>query len=149
MTDNGANDEHESVLGSIIGWGLLGIFAIGFAYWVGSPLIMGERWAGKEKDAIALVKNYRPSGKDTFYDMIRAYSLRAKEHDVYVGEFGWDALQREGPEYEVTLLWSEAGDKHVAVWRVNLGDKSIRPQGNVASGLPKHLQSVPTQKEKG
>ncbi|GIW39571.1 MAG: hypothetical protein KatS3mg076_0148 [Candidatus Binatia bacterium] len=135
--------EDPGVLAPLIGWGALAAFAIGFAYWVGAPLLMGERWAGKKQEAIELVKNYKPTGKDTFYDMIRAYSLRAKEHDVYVGEFGWDALQREGPEYEVTLLWTEEGEKHVAVWRVNLEDKSIRPQGNVAASLPQRLLSVP------
>lgn len=145
MTDS-ENEEHEGALAPILGWGSLAVFAIGFAYYVGAPLIMGERWADKKDDAVALVKNYKPAGNETLYDMIRAYSLRAKEVDIYVGEFGWDALQREGPEYEVTLLWTEEGEKQVAVWRINLSDESIRPQGNVASGLPTRLQGVPEKK---
>ena len=43
--------DKESALGAIIGWGVLGIFAIGFAWYVGAPLIMGERWAQKNDQA--------------------------------------------------------------------------------------------------
>ncbi len=134
---------HESTLGAILGWGALAVFAIGFAWYVGAPLIIGERWQGKKNEAVDLVKNSKPLGDQTLYDMIRAYSLRAKEKDIYVGEFSWDAIQRDGPEYEVTLLWSEGGEKRVAVWRVNLKEKSVRPQGDEASGLPKRLQQGP------
>ncbi len=131
--------KHESSLGAILGWGGLAVFAIAFAYIIGAPLITGERWADKKNDAIELVKNSKPSGTDTLYDMIRGYSLRAKDQDVYVGEFSWDAIQRDGPEYEVTLLWTEGSEKKVALWRVNLQTKDIRPQGNEASGLPQRI----------
>ena len=67
--------------------------------------------------------------------MIRAYSLKAKDQDLYVGEFSWSAIQRDGPEYEVTLLWTEGQTKKVALWRVNLKDKEVRPQGDEAAGL--------------
>jgi hypothetical protein len=138
MADATGN-QHESSLGAILGWGGLAVFAIVFAYMVGAPLITGERWADKKNDAIELVKNSKPSGAETLYDMIRGFSLRAKDQDVYVGEFSWDAIQRDGPEYEVTLLWTEGSEKKVALWRVNLKTKEIRPQGNEASGLPQRI----------
>jgi len=137
------DEDKESALGAIIGWGVLGIFAIGFAWYVGAPLIMGERWAQKNDQAIELVKNLKPQGADTsLYDMIRAYSLRMKDNNVYVGEFSWDALQKQGPEYEVTLLWTEGNKKRVALWRVNLETKDIRPQGNEAASLPKRISET-------
>jgi hypothetical protein len=133
------NAKQESVVGTILGWGFLAVFALVFAWRVGAPLIMRERWADKKNDAIDLVKNSKPIGSESLYDMIRAYSLKAKEQDVYVGEFSWDAIQRDGPEYEVTLLWTEHSERKVAVWRVNLQTKEIRPQGNEASSLPKRI----------
>lgn len=137
MAEPQYDEDKESALGAIIGWGVLGLFAIGFAWYVGAPLIVGERWAQKNDQAIELVKSSRPEGSgDTLYDMIRAYSLRMKDNDVYVGEFSWDALQKEGPEYEVTLLWTEGTKKRVALWRVNLETGDIRPQGNEAASLP-------------
>lgn len=132
--------DNESVWGPIIGWGALGVFAIGFAWYVGAPLIMGERWAGKQDDAIALVKNSTPSGQDqSLYDLIRAYSLKMRDNSVYIGEFSWDALQREGPNYEVTLLWTEGTSKKVALWIVDLEHQSQRPQGNEAATLIKRV----------
>jgi len=132
--------ENESVWGPIIGWGALGIFAIGFAWYVGEPLIMGERWAGKQDDAIALVRNSQPSGQTAnLYDLIRAYSLEMRNNDIYIGEFSWDALQRDGPNYEVTLLWTEGTAKKAALWRVDLEDQSQRPQGNEAVTLIKRV----------
>jgi len=130
----------ESAMGAIIGWGVLGIFALGFAWYVGAPLIMGERWAQKNDAAIELVKSYKPAGAEsTLYDMIRAYSLDMKQKEKYVGEFSWDALQKQGPEYEVTLLWTEGKTKRVALWRVNLEKKEIWPQGNEAQSLPNRI----------
>ncbi len=139
-----AEQKHESSLGAILGWGSLAVFAVAFAWYVGAPLIIGERWADKKTDAIQLVRDSRPLGKDTLYDMIRAFSLRAKEKDVYVGEFSWDAIQRDGPEYEVTLLWTEGSERKVAVWRVNLKTKDIRPQGNEAASLPQRVAGDPS-----
>lgn len=134
------DEDKESALGAIIGWGVLGIFAICFAWYVGAPLIMGERWAQKNDQAIELVKNSMPDGEQSsLYDMIRGYSLRMREEKVYVGEFSWDALQKQGPEYEVTLLWTEGNKKRVALWRVNLEKQEIRAQGNEAVSLPKRI----------
>lgn len=144
------DDDNESVWGTIIGWGILGIFAIGFAWYVGAPLLMGEKWADKKDDAIAVVRNSRPEGaQQSLYDLIRAYSLaqadksRTDPNVIHIGEFSWDALQREGPNYEVTLLWTEGSSKKVAVWRVNLEDQSQKPQGNEASTLIKQVLAAP------
>lgn len=137
------SEKHESSVGTILGWGSLAIFAIGFAWYVGAPLIIGERWADKKNEAILLVRDSKPQGTETLYDLIRAFSLKAKAKDLFIGEFSWDAIQQDGPEYQVTLLWSEGSERKVAVWRVNLKTKDIRPQGNEASGLPQRLTGEP------
>lgn len=136
-------EKHESSLGAILGWGSLAVFAIGFAWYVGAPLIVGERWADKKTDAIQLVRDSKPVGSVTLYDMIRAFSLKAKEKEIFIGEFSWDAIQQDGPEYQVTLLWTEGSERKVAVWRVNLKTKDIRPQGNEAASLPQRLAAEP------
>jgi hypothetical protein len=133
----------ESTLGTILGWGGLAVFSIAFAWYVGAPLLVGERWSDKQNDAIQLVRESKPTGSDTLYDLIRAYSLKAHEKDIYVGEFNWSALQREGPEYEVTLLWTEGSEHKAALWRVNLKTKEIRPQGDEASNLVQKLTVGP------
>lgn len=138
----------ESAIGTIVGWGALGVFALWFAYQVASPLLIGEKWAEKAPEAIELVKNTKPLGNETLYDMIRAYSLKAKENDFFVGEFSWSATQKDGPEYEVTLLWTEGEQKKVALWRVNLENKEVRPQGDAAS-LPQRLAAGPPKKGSG
>ena len=137
------SEKQESSFAAIVGWGSMAIFAIAFAWYVGAPLIMGERWADKKSDAIQLVRDSKPQGTDTLYDMIRAFSLKAKEKDIFIGEFSWDAIQQDGPEYQVTLLWTEGSERKVAVWRVNLKTKEIRPQGNEASSLPQRLTGEP------
>ena len=140
------NQQTESTWGTIIGWGVLAVFVLWFGWHVGSPLLIGERWADKKSDAIQKVRDSRPLGSDTLYDMIRAYSLQAKERDFFIGEFNWSAIQREGPEYEVTLLWTEGQTRKVALWRVNLKTKDIRPQGNEAAGLAQRLAAGPPPK---
>ncbi len=137
------SQKRESSFAAIAGWGSLAVFAIGFAWYVGAPLIVGERWADKKNDAVQLVRDSKPQGTDTLYDMIRAFSLKAKEKDIFIGEFSWDAIQQDGPEYQVTLLWTEGSERKVAVWRVNLKTKEIRPQGNEASSLPQRLAGDP------
>jgi len=131
--------KHESSLGAILGWGSLAVFAVAFAWYVGAPLIVGERWSDKQTEAIELVKNSKPTGAQSLYDMIRAYSLKVRDQGTYVGEFNWSAIQREGPEYEVTLLWTEGSQHKAALWRVNLKTKEIRPQGEEAASLPQRL----------
>ena len=146
MTEQIGGAKHESSLGTILGWGSLAVFAIGFGWYVGAPLIIGERWSDKQNDAVQLVKDFKPTGADSLYDMIRGYSLKAREQDVFVGEFSWSAIQRDGAEYEVTLLWSEGQTKKVALWRVNLSTKEVRPQGNEAAGLPQRIAAGPPPK---
>ena len=133
----------ESAVGTVLGWGSLAVFCLVFAWYVGAPLIIGERWSDKQADAVDLVKNQKPGGGDTLYDLIRGYSLKAKELDVYVGEFSWTAIQRDGPEYEVTLLWKEGEQRKAALWRVNLKSRDIRPQGDEAAGLVSRIQAGP------
>jgi hypothetical protein len=140
------NEKKQSALPAIIGWGGLFLFTALFAWLVIAQIQSSETWDGKKDDAVNLMKQYRPSGGDseTMDDLIRGYSLKAKEKDVYVGEFSWDAKQKDGPDYEVTLLWKE-GEKHrVAVWRTNLDTKEIRPQGDSAAGLPERARTGKT-----
>jgi len=131
----------ENVLGTILGWGALGVFALVFGWTVGAPLIIGERWADQQDKAIAVLKNQKPEGStSTIDDLIRDYSIQMKGKEVYVGEFNWSAIQQEGPEYQVTLLWREGNERKAALWRVNLQTDEVRPQGDEASNLIKRIQ---------
>lgn len=138
MATRAAAKEHERSWPAILGWGGLGVFAILFAWLISTQL--GEGWAKREHEALKLVKEFRPDGTDTLSDLTKAYSLRAKEQGAYVGEFSWESKQREGPEYEVTLLWKEGENHRVAVWRVDLARKEIRPQGDEAASLPRRAK---------
>jgi hypothetical protein len=137
------NGNKERSWPAIVGWGGLFGFAAVFAWLIISQIQSAEKWDGRKDEAVNLVKNSRPGGAntDTMHDLIRGYSLKAKEQGAYVGEFTWDAKQKDGPDYEVTLLWKEGEDHRVAVWRVDLSNGDIRPQGDEASGLPKRAQS--------
>jgi hypothetical protein len=46
------------------------------------------------------------------------------------------------------LLWTEGDQKKVALWRVNLENKEVRPQGDAAS-LPQRLAAGPPKKAPG
>ena len=140
------NVKKESSLPAIIGWGGLFLFAVLFAWLVIAQLQSSQTWDGRKDDAIAATKKYRPEGPntDTLDDLIRGYSLKAKDKDVYVGEFAWDAKQKDGPDYEVTLLWKEGNEHRLAVWRVNLQNSDVRPQGDAAAGLPERAKTGKT-----
>jgi hypothetical protein len=138
MATQRAAKRHEKSWPAILGWGSLGVFAVLFAWLISTQL--GESWAKREDEALKLVKEFRPDDTDTLSDLTKAYSLRAKEQGAYVGEFSWESKQREGPEYEVTLLWKEGENHHVAVWRVDLAKKEIRPQGDEAASLPQRAR---------
>ena len=136
-TQTGAQ-QHQRSWPALVGWGGLAAFSLFFVWLISTQL--GVNWDKREPEAMQLVKEYRPDGTDTLSDMTKAYSLRAKEQGTYVGEFSWDSKQREGSEYEVTLLWKEGESHHVAVWRVDLNNKEIRPQGDEAASLPKRAK---------
>jgi hypothetical protein len=90
---------------------------------------------------VKLVKQFKPDGQpDTMEDLIKGYSLKAKDRGGYVGEFTWNATQKDGSEYEVTLLWKEGNNHKVALWRVDLQQKDVRPQGDAAAGLPRRAR---------
>lgn len=130
----------ESALPAIIGWGGLAIFALGFAWIVISQLRDSEEWSDRGKEAVELVKLYKPDGQpETMEDLLKGFSLKAKEKGGYVGEFSWNSVQKDGSEYEVTLLWKESGHSKTALWRVDLEQKDVRPQGDAAS-LPQRAR---------
>jgi hypothetical protein len=140
------NVKKESSLPAIIGWGGLFLFAALFAWLVIAQLQSSQTWDGRKDDAIAALKKYRPAGgnTETMDDLIRGDSLRAHDHDIYVGEFTWDAKQKDGPDYEVTLLWKEGNEHRLAVWRVNLQNSDVRPQGDAAASLPERAKTGKT-----
>jgi hypothetical protein len=119
----------------------LAVFTVLFALIVINQLQSAEEWANRGAEAVALVKQFKPDGKpDTMEDLMKGYSLKAKEKGVYVGEFTWNSTQKDGPEYEVTLLYKEGNNHRVALWRVDLSQKDIRPQGDAAAGLPQRAR---------
>ena len=131
----------DSALPAILGWGGLAVFTVLFAWIVINQLQSAEEWANRGTEAVALVKQFKPDGKpDTMEDLMKGYSLKAKEKGVYVGEFTWNSTQKDGPEYEVTLLYKEGNNHRVALWRVDLSQKDVRPQGDAAAGLPQRAR---------
>ncbi len=120
---------------AVLGWGSLIVFSLGFVWVVSTQL--GENWARREADAIRLAKEFRPAGSPhDLEDLTKVFSSHARERDTYVGEFQWRAVQKDGPEYEVTLLWKEGQKHRVALWRVDLQSGDVRPQGEEAASLP-------------
>jgi hypothetical protein len=136
-----AQKKEGGALGAILGWGGLAVFTILFAWVVIAQLQSAEEWSNRGPEAVTLVKQFKPDGKpEPLEDLIKGYSLKAKEKGGYVGEFTWDAKQKNGPEYEVTLLWREGNDHRVALWRVDLEHKEVRPQGDAAAALPQRAR---------
>ncbi len=124
---------------AVVGWGSLFIFSIVFVWMVKGQL--GENFAKREHEALQMVKDYKPDGDMTMSDLTKNYSILAKEKGAYVGEFTWDAKQKDGAHYEVTLLWKEGEAHRVAVWVVDLSSKEIRPQGDEAASLPRRAKA--------
>lgn len=134
-----------SAFGAIIGWGGLLVFMGVFAWIVINQIRSGEIWTGKDAEAIALVRDSKPAEGDgmSLGDLLKGYSLKVREltteagDRAYVGEFSWNAHQKNGPEFEVQLRWKENQDTRVALWRANLEKGEIRPQGGEATNLPR------------
>ena len=131
----------RSAVPAILGWGGLALFTVLFAWVIINQLQSAEEWADRGQEAVALVRHFTPNGQpETLEDLIKGYSLKAKDKGGYVGEFTWNATQKDGPEYEVTLLWKEGNDHKVALWRVDLQNKDVRPQGDAAASLPERAR---------
>jgi len=145
-----AGPKKESSLAAIIGWGGLILFMAGFAAIVINQIRGAEKWKDKKDVAVTKVREWRPGpgGNLPLDDLLKGYSLKIKEQNPevtneatdYVGEFSWDAKQKNGPDYEVTLVWKESykgeGSTRVAVWRVDLEKDEVRPQGDEATSPP-------------
>jgi len=130
----------ESAIPALLGWGGLALFAVGFAWIVIGQLRASQEWSDRGKEAIDLVKQFQPDGKpETMEDLLKAYSMKVKDKGGYVGEFSWSSVQKDGPEYEVTLLWKEQGRSKTALFRADLEHKDVRPQGDAAS-LPQRAR---------
>jgi hypothetical protein len=137
MAEQPQKDPGNSAITAILGWGGLALFTVAFAWIIITQLQDSEEWSNRGKEAVVLVREFKPDGGvETMEDLTKAWSLKAKDNGGYVGEFSWDAKQKDGPEYEVTLLWKEGSHSKVALWRVDLKQKEGRPQGDTASGLP-------------
>jgi hypothetical protein len=135
-----APKEEGSAFKAIIGWGALALFTVGFAWIIISQLQSTEEWSGKTKDAIDMVRTFKPDGQqETLDDLLKGYAMKAKDKGGYVGEFSWNSTQKDGPEYEVTLLWKEGNDHRTALWHVFLDKQEVRPQGDAAS-LPQRAR---------
>lgn len=131
----------SSAVAAILGWGGLAVFTLLFAWIVINQLQSAEEWANRGTEAVTLVKAFKPDGNpDTMEDLMKGYSLKAKDKGVYVGEFTWNSTQKDGPEYEVTLLYKEGNNHRVALWRVDLSQKDVRPQGDAAASLPQRAR---------
>jgi hypothetical protein len=131
----------ESAVPAILGWGGLTVFVVLFAWVIINQLRSAEEWGDRGTEAVNLVRQFKPDGKpDSMEDLIKGYSLKAKDNGGYVGEFTWNATQKDGPEYEVTLLWKEGNNHRVALWRVDLQQKEVRPQGDAAASLPQRAR---------
>ena len=131
----------ESAVPAMIGWGGLAVFSVLFGWIILNQIQSAEEWSNRGPEAVKLVQQFKPDGQtDTLADLIRGYSMKAKENGGYVGEFAWEAKQRNGSEYEVTLLWRDGEGHHTAVWRVDLRQKQVRPQGDAANELPRRAR---------
>ena len=149
MADGPQKEAKEgSARAAILGWGGLLVFMGLFAWLIINQIRSGEIWTGKEPDAVALVRDSKPPEGEgmTLGDMLKGYSLKVRDlktangDRAYVGEFSWDANQKNGPEFEVQLRWKENQKTRVALWRVDLEKGELRPQGTEASSLPRRAK---------
>lgn len=140
MSQEAPKRKDGSALSALIGWGGLAVFAVGFAWIIINQMQASEEWSDRGSEAVDLVKQFKPDGKpDTLEDLLKGYSLKVKEKGGYVGEFSWKSVQSDGPDYEVTLIWKDGNSAKTALWRVDLEQQEVRPQGDAAS-LPQRAR---------
>jgi hypothetical protein len=134
-TQTSGEAKKERSLPAILGWGSLAVFSIGFVWVISTQL--GESWSKREEEAKKLAREFKPDGTLTLDDMTKVLLTQGTDVDVFVGEFSWQCKQKDGPDYEVILTWREGNHHRQALWRVNLKDRSVVPQGDDAASIPK------------
>ena len=136
MSEAGA--EKQSHVGAILGWGLLAVLTIGFIWYISTQL--GVEWAGRDQEALDLVRNYKGPGMEVkLTDQLIYVSENARKKGNFVGQFAWSAAQEDGSLYKVELIWKEGSATRKALWLVNLEDQSIKPQGPDAAQFMKPI----------
>ena len=130
--------DKQSSLPAIIGWGSLALMTIAFIWYVSTQL--GVEWAGRDQEALDLVRHYKGPGMQTkLQDQLIFVSENARKKGNFVGQFSWSATQDEGPLYKVELIWKEGSATRKALWTANLEDQSIKPQGPDAAQFMKPI----------
>ncbi|MBI1814372.1 MAG: hypothetical protein HYR72_05300 [Deltaproteobacteria bacterium] len=135
MSTQGNGEKKERSWPAVVGWGSLALFSIGFVWVISTQL--GESWSKREEEAKKTVREYKPDNTLTLDDMTKVLLTQGTDVDVFVGEFSWESKQKDGPEYEVILTWREGNHHRQAVWRIDLKNKDVRPQGDEAAAIPK------------
>jgi hypothetical protein len=121
-----SSSKQGSNLGAIIGWGGLAVATVIFIYFIAAQLGVG--WEGREQEALKLVKQYKAPGMQyDLADQTIAVGNAAREAGGFLGEFFWASKHEDGPIYRVELTWKEGSANHRASWKVNLEDKSVKP----------------------
>lgn len=130
--------EKQSNLPAIIGWGSLTVMTIAFIWYISTQL--GVEWAGRDQEALDLVRHYKGPGMQTILqDQLIYVSENARKKGNFVGQFAWNATQDEGAMYKVELIWKDGSATQKALWLANLEDKSIKPQGPDAAQFMKPI----------
>jgi hypothetical protein len=129
------SEKKERSWPAILGWGSLGLFAVGFVWVISTQL--GESWSKREEEAKKVVREFKPDGQMTLEDMTKILQTQGTDVDIFVGEFSWESKQKDGPEYEVILTWREGNNHRQAIWRIDLKTKDVRPQGDDAASIPR------------
>jgi hypothetical protein len=133
-----AATQKQSHLPAILGWGGLTLLTIAFIWYVSTQL--GVEWAGRDQEALDLVRNYKGPGMQVkLADQLIFVSENARKKGGFVGQFSWAATQDEGPMYKTELIWKDGSATQKALWLVNLEDKSIKPQGPDAAQFMKPI----------
>jgi hypothetical protein len=130
--------EKQSHLPATIGWGSLALMTVAFIWYISTQL--GVEWAGRDQEALDLVRNYKGPGMQVkLQDQLIFVSENARKKGTFVGQFAWAATQDEGAMYKVELIWKDGSATQKALWLVNLEDQSIKPQGPDAAQFMKPI----------